>query len=121
MKRVLPAVFGFVALLGCGRIDPIESVVRSESSNPYFPSGMFKPLRLPATATAEEVVCQIFSNRVALGSGELSGLTILTNRVVQISGESYTVALVRTSVGEHVVLVKYSQQSHGWWSRVYDN
>lgn len=116
MKLSTLAIFSLAALLGCQPIDPIDRVVRKESSNEYFPSGMWKPIDLPATASAEEVIGKLFATPIR----------ILTNREVRISEDLYRAALVETGGGRKVVLIRYDKDRNptkklkGWWSRVYD-
>jgi len=113
MTRGILALIGLLIVLGCARTDPIERVVRSESANPYFSSGMFRAVPLPASASPQEVV-----GRVILGHA--GAVTIVTNRTVQISSDSYTAALVQRSVGrQQVVLIRYEPEFSGWWNRVY--
>jgi hypothetical protein len=115
-------------LVGCGHRDPIDRIVKEDSADPHFPSGMFMPIRLPATASVGEVAAR------ALGLAE-TNITILESRQVHISyGDedklvplervSYTAVLVDTSSGRKVVLLQFQQDSHhppgGWWSRDYD-
>ena len=122
MKRAAIAAIGIAAILGCARVDPIERVVLTESSNSHFPSGMFKPLRLRATASPQDVVRLAITHHDPLDLNVLSGVTIVTNRTVQICGESYTAALVQRSIGrQQVVLIRYDSNFSGWWSRVYED
>lgn len=39
---ICACLIGIVAL-SCAKVDPIDSVVKEESSNPRFPSGLYKP------------------------------------------------------------------------------
>lgn len=112
-----------LVLAGCRHQDPIDRIVKEDSANPHFPSGMFMHITLPATASVGGVAAR------ALGLAE-TNITILETRLVHISyGDedklappergSYTAVLVNTSSGRKVVLLQF-EQSIGWWSRVYD-
>jgi|SRR6266850_3405906 len=117
-----------LVLAGCGHQDPMERIVKEQSANPHFPSGMFMPIRLPATASVGEVAAR------AVGLAE-TNIAILETRQVHISyGDkdklvppelvSFTAVLVDSSSGRKVVLLQFQQDSHhppgGWWSRDYD-
>jgi hypothetical protein len=128
MKRWPFIVLMPVFLAGCGHSDPIDSIVKKDSADPYFPSGLTAIIKLPPTASVAEVTAR------ALG---LTGtnVTILETRQVHISyGDEdklvppesirYTAVLVDTSSGRKVVLLQFERDKHdppgGWWSRVYD-
>jgi hypothetical protein len=98
-------------------MDPIDRVVRKVSSDDFFTSGMFKPIDLPATASAEELAGKLF----------VPPIKILTNREVRIADDPYRAVMVETSDGRKVVLFRYDEKRNrdsklkGWWSRVYDD
>jgi hypothetical protein len=113
---------------GCGHGDPIERIVKRETANPYFPSGLTMTIELPATASVVEVTSR------ALGQS-ITNITILEARRVHISrGDEerqtppgfwdYTAVRVNTSSGQKVVLLQFQQDSQhppgSWWSRDYD-
>jgi hypothetical protein len=112
-------------LVCCGHRDPIDRIVEQDSADPFFPTGMFTPIRLPATASAAEVASR------ALGQSG-TNITVLETRQVQIHADSglpaelvnFTAVLVNTTSGLKVVLLQFQKDSQnppgGWWSRVYD-
>ena len=115
-----------VALTGCGRTDSIDAVVKHESADISFPSGMFRAIRLPAPAPVSELV----SNALSFAFIEPTNFTILETRQVRIHDgtgirperASYTAVLVDTSSGQKVVLLQFEHDpGHDdyWWSRVY--
>ena len=122
-------IFLAVVFVGCSREDPIDRIVKQDSADPHFPSGLVMAIRLPATAPVIEVT----SN--ALGRS-LTNITILETRQVHISGWEddklapsevfeYTAVLVSTSSGRKVVLLQFRQDKRyppggSWWNRVYD-
>jgi len=101
-----------VALTGCGRTDSIDAVVKHESADISFPSGMFRAIRLPAPAPVSELV----SNALSFAFIEPTNFTILETRQVRIHDgtgirperASYTAVLVDTSSGQKVVLCNLS-------------
>ena len=55
--------------------------------------------------------------------GHVTNYKILEIRQVRIRGslpDLYTAALVRTGVGEKIVLFQYQLPAFGWWSRIVD-
>jgi len=131
--KALCYIFLLAAVLtGCGQRDPIDQVVRQESSNPYFGNGLFVPIHLPATTSPEQLASAIF-NRDSSTSGNKAN--ILETKKVQIRYKdspedarpdacSYIAMLVDTASGRKVVLLQYheggSKGLGGWWHQVYD-
>jgi hypothetical protein len=130
MKALPFIIFLSIISTGCSHRDPIDRIVKEESSNQDFPSGMFMPIRLPATASAAELASR------ALGFEQLAtNCTVLETRQVRIHEDSplppelikYTAVLVDTTSGRKVILLQFQQYTKhtnslpgGWWSRVYD-
>ena len=129
---ILVAVF----LTGCGHRDPIDRVVRQASANPWFGNGLFMPIRLPATATPQQLTSAAFKQDIS----ELCSVTnIIESRKVQIIRKgmpkdiidekhidyfTYAAVLVDTDVGRKVVLFHYfdggkDKKAAGWWHQVY--
>jgi hypothetical protein len=115
-------------LAGCGHRELIDRIVKEDSADPHFPSGLSSLIRLPAAAPVAQVAAK------ALGLVE-TNITILETRQVHIShGDenklvpperlSYIAVLVDTGSGRKVVLLQFQQDSDhppgGWWSRDYD-
>src|SRR5262249_47255546 len=109
-KFLSASLFSIALLLGCRPTDPINRVVRKESSNGHFPSGLYSPIKLPSTASEIEVVTKVLSRPVK----------ILTSREVRIHDELYKAVLVEVTNGRKVVLIRYDERG-GWWSRVYED
>jgi hypothetical protein len=120
-------------MVGCGHQDPIDSIVKKESANPYFGNGMYVPIRLPAAATPEQLTSAVFKQDLR----ELGSVTnIVEARKIQIMPKglmdvtntdffNYTAVLVDTDIGRKVVLLHYfdggkNKTSAGWWHEVYD-
>jgi hypothetical protein len=122
MKSTLSAILA-LAMIGCAQRDPIDRIVDQESSNPFFPSGMYLPIPLPLTASVTQVTV------TALGELPVKTL-ILESRRVRIpkrggAGEdparvAYVGVLARTPSGDKVVLLQYRDRTRSWWSRVYN-
>jgi hypothetical protein len=113
------SIFFIIAalLVGCATTpDPIDRLVTSLSpSHGLWTNGLFQPVRLPSTASAEDVISKVLER-------QFSSYTVLKIRQVSIpfgvSSELYTAALVQTSAGQKIVLIKY--ETEGWWNRIYD-
>jgi hypothetical protein len=119
----------FVILMGsilvsCVKTDPIEHIVRKESSNPTFQSGLTSLLRLPATAIPEQVTLNVLGeSKTNIIISEIRHVHI-SYRGVQLPAEftNYIAVLVDTKSGRKVVLLQYQNDKHmpGWWSQTYD-
>ncbi len=122
------AVLLVTSVTGCSRADPIDRLAAKLSSDPNFPSGMFRPILLPATAPPEKVVAAIFDQ--AAFKGRVTRYKILKIRRVRIAyGQpheappevsNYTAVLIDTNLGRKIVLLQSTQVAGGWWHRVYD-
>ncbi len=107
MKFLFSCLFSSALLLSCRPTDPISRAVDRESSSR---GGLYKPIKLPSTASEAEVVTKALSRPVK----------ILTNREVRINDVPYRAVLVDTSSGSKVVLIRYDENV-GWWSSVYED
>jgi hypothetical protein len=103
--------------------DPIASLVEKISaSHGRWLNGSYPILGLPATASTDEVITRMFE-MTSFAEGRVKQYRILETRLVQISGSlpnTYIAVLVRTELGDKVVLLKYEGARMGWWSRFYD-
>ena len=122
-----------LALAGCGHPNPIDRIVKEESANGTFPSGIFTPIYLPATASIREVTSNVLARATAPST--VTNITILQVQHVTIDfenmskellpfGPTYTAVLVNTTLGQKVVLLQYEGSSTNspsyWWNRVYN-
>jgi hypothetical protein len=117
-------------LVGCATAasDPIDQLVTNLSASHLWENGMFPDIKLPATASTEEVVTKIvaktaFENAQHASVYNVTKFKILKIRRVRIPGslpDQYTAVLIQTDFGERIVLFKYVGEAVGWWSRVYD-
>lgn len=103
--------------------DPIDHLVADFSkSYGLWENGFFPSLGLPQTAPPEQVIKKTFQ-MTGFNNGHVSDYEILKTRQVRIPGSSqdlYTAAMVRTDLGEKIVMFKYDGPHVGWWSRIYD-
>ena len=114
----------FALLAGCATVttpDPIGRLVADYSaSHGFFVSGIIPDLNLPKTASQEQVIRKALEahgfTKEQAASGKI--LTIRQVHIQDIYPDLYTAALVRTSVGEEIVLFQYQEPAFGWWSRV---
>lgn len=98
--------------------DPIDQLVAKLSATDGLGSwvnGSFPVIRLPETATPEQILEQVFKF-TGFDKGHVKDFKILQSRNVQITGGSYTAAEVQTDLGKKIVLFT----AGGAWSRVYD-
>jgi hypothetical protein len=132
---LLPA-WSAAAERAAAKRDPITTLVERLSASPLWGNGRFPTLGLPATASTDEVIARIFE-KTGFAEGQVTHYRILETRLVQIPDDSaypnsgagriakrlpytYMAALVRTDLGDKIVLLKYEDPPTGWWSRVYD-
>jgi hypothetical protein len=125
MRSILFTIV-FALLVGCATVttpDPIDRLVANYSvSHGFWESGIFPDLNLPQTASQEQVIKRSLEMH-GFTKEQVASHTILKIRQVHIPGnypDLYTAALVRTSVGEKIVLFQYKEPAFGWWSRVDD-
>lgn len=121
------AVLLVTSVIGCAP-DPIDRLAARLSSDPSVPSGMFRPILLPATAPPEKVVAAVFDQ--APFKGRVTRHKILKVRRVRIAyGQphkappercNYTAVLTDTNLGRKIVLLQSTQVAGGWWHREYD-
>lgn len=116
--------------------DPIATLAERLSASPLWRNGHFADVKLPATASTDEVIAGMFE-KLSLQEGQVSRFRVLETRLVRIPENvpytnvpttrttqalhyTYIAALVRTDYGDKIVLMKYEGPRVGWWSRVYD-
>jgi hypothetical protein len=116
----------FALLVGCATFtapDPIDRLAADYSaSHGFFANGIFPDLNLPKTASQEQVIKRALEMH-GFTNEQVASNKILKIRQVHIHDiypDLYTAALVRTSVGEKIVLFQYQLPAFGWWSRVED-
>jgi hypothetical protein len=107
--------------------DPIAQLVArlSSASHGMWHNGLYSPVKLPASASTEEVLRQVFQQTlVGLQGAHVGRHQVLETRQVRIPtagpSDAYTAVLVETDLGRKVVLLQYESPGLGWWSRVYD-
>jgi len=135
MRCAVIVVLSAIAFCGCGDKDPIDQVVKQESSNPYFGNSFVMPIRLPTTASPAQLVSNVFKQNL----NEPGSVTnIVEVRKVQIIYKTekdwaatnqerftYTAVLVGMNTGRKVVLFQYidgatNKGLGGWWNSIYD-
>ena len=126
IMRLMLFTIIFALLVGCATVtttDPIDRLVADYSaSHGFFVSGIIPDLNLPKTASEEQVIKRALEMH-GFTKEQVASDKILTIRQVHIQDiypDLYTAALVRTSVGEKIVLFQYQLPAFGWWSRVED-
>jgi hypothetical protein len=81
--------------------------------------GMYSPMRLPRTASPEQLIARIIET-TSFAGGKVKTYQAAEVRMVRISGVPYTAVLIETNVGRKIVLLRYEEHVAGWWSRIYD-
>jgi hypothetical protein len=101
--------------------DPIARLVARLSASPMWNNGGFSRITLPPSATAAQVLAEVFKN-ISFDQGPVTRHKILEERKVHIGndGHDYTAVRVDTNFGPRVALISYWGPSTGWWSRVFD-
>lgn len=96
--------------------DPIEQLVaKLSATHGLWVNGRSPIIRLPEPATPEQILEQVFK-MTGFDKGHVKDFKILQSRDVQITGGSYSAALVQTDLCRKIVLFT----AGGAWSRVYD-
>ena len=85
-----------------------------------FPNGI---VFLPESTAIPKVASQILT-RTNFGSEHVTHYWILESRQVNIPEgsmpENYLMVLMKTNLGEKIVVMRYSSEKKGWWHRIYD-
>ncbi len=107
--------------------DAIAGLVARLTSQPQWTNGRSPRIDLPQTASAAEVVDEVFVS-ASFGKGRVSTHRIIETRSVRIGSDPkpYLAVRVETNIGNMIVLVRYESAAGGssaggrWWSRVFD-
>ena len=96
--------------------DPIDQLVADLAAmDGEWVNGLYQPVKLPESATTEEVLQQVFQMM------HVSDYKVLEVRQVKIppdGAHAYNAALYQTSAGKKIELFQF--QTGGWWNRSYD-
>jgi hypothetical protein len=122
-------VYGEIDEAGHESTDEIDRVI--DKLNPRcFDNGIYKPVKLPANAPIEEVVCAalgakkgsvIFEKIRVLHAPKLTSdsLNISTFKNNMLDGITAVLADWKDH-GRKVILLRYDGDQLGWWNREYD-
>ena len=107
--------------LGWSQGDPVEALVkRLSATHGLWINGLSPTLDLPATASPEEVVGQVFQ-RVSFAQGRIKKHSIVRVSEVTIVGgapDPYPILVLHYLMRPKRVFI-LSQNFSGWWSRVF--
>ena len=95
--------------------DPIDQLVAKLTTQPLWNNGEYIPVKLPESATAEQVLQQVFQNLL------VANTKVLEVRQVKITPDvtrAYSAALYQTGAVRKIVLCQF--QNGGWWNRIYE-
>jgi len=110
-------------ILSAEATDPIDGLVaRLSSTHGLWLNGIIPHVPLPETATIGQVMEQVFKTTSLDDDGKILNFSILEIRQVYIDNISpivSTAVLVRTNVGERIVILRYEGKKLGWWNRIY--
>jgi hypothetical protein len=125
MKTAWFAILLVIAVAGCKRQDPIDRLM---TELPYedVPSYLFLSIKLPETATPEQLLSAL-SNRGYFQQEDITSFSILEKKdthTVPPTGwgekpEPYTAVLLKTDAGQKIMLFR-SRDSRGWYYKMYD-
>jgi hypothetical protein len=116
-----------VFLLGCSRRiaspDAIDNLM-VEVAHEEVPSYLYQSIKLPATATPEQLVSALSKG----GDMYWTGMKITSFKIVNVraaqSGpdawEHYTAVLLDTNVGQKILLLRPEPDGSGWYHKLYD-
>ena len=99
--------------------DPIDALVADlGDTHGRWNHGLSPDLRLPETATIDEVLTRMFT-WISFDEGRVTEHRIVEQREVRIDEHSAPLTAVRvaTNLGDKVVLLRY--EAMGWWTRAY--
>jgi hypothetical protein len=107
--------------------DPIDALVAElATTHGMWENGAFQPIKLPADASAEQVLDKVFKSTTPQDGKRIKRYKVIEQRKIAISSltgieESPNFKAVRldTDHGPRIVLLRYLQ-SDGWWSRSFD-
>ena len=115
------------------RLAQLQAEALEQNEYRVFPSGVYEPIFLPSNAVPAEVAKAALRQEDWFASTNCS---VVTTRVVTIFCGSkrlegidanFVAVLLRTSLGDRVVLLRFIQDNSNrqgrldhWWSRVYD-
>jgi len=123
MRYLLCRIIGLLA--GCTATpDPVDRLVADLSAtHGLWINGAVPIIQLPEIASTEQVLERVFE-MTGFERGRVKTYKVSKIRQVQIPvrsplSVSYMAALVRTDLGEKIVLLRYGGDFR-WWSRVYD-
>jgi hypothetical protein len=100
--------------------DPIDRLIVRLSGDSMWLNGGVRPIRLPPTASAQDLVTA-YDNPYP-GPGYVKTATLLEWRDVQIDPfiAPYTAVRIRTAEGDKIILFQYQGSSKGiglWWNK----
>jgi hypothetical protein len=122
--RVLFYIVIAASLAGCvTKPDPIDHLVADlTATHGFWINGIGINVRLPKTASTEQVIAQVFQTAI-FEHGRVTSYKIMKVRQVEIpvsKPESYTAVLCQTNLGEKIVLIRFEESFGSWWNRTYD-
>ena len=134
MRSILYIVIA-ASLIGCASAsDPIDRLVTKCSANALWRYGVFPTIKLPETASIDDVVEQTIKVQSFYADGsatsgirpftKVKSFKIIKVRKVCIRNDQtpFTVVLLQTDFGEKIVIFRYEPKGKDfvWWSQVYD-
>jgi len=102
--------------------EPIALLVDELSTDRIWKNGSSPVIRLPKTASPEEVVVAYF-DKTTDRKGKIADFNIQEIRAVKISGslpETYTAVRCGTEFGGRIILMQYASPESGWWTKSYE-
>lgn len=126
MKTACFAILLAAVLSGCSRKDPIDRLM-AELPYESVPSYLWMPIKLPATATPEQLLSAL-SDRGYFQQERIANFTILEKKTTQtvppsswqLPPKKYTAVLLNTDRGQKIMIFGAPVHDRGWYYKMYD-
>ena len=120
MKKLFLILTCCLLIVAAKHKDEIDSLVDRLNHQPLWINGMFPELKLPKSATPEEVIAECLK-MVGFAKGHLKWHNVVKIREVDIATAhpmKYSAALIDTDSGKKIILFRF--EGARWWTRVFD-
>jgi hypothetical protein len=118
MNAVAVSIIAMVLLGATNASHRIDQIVAATTGGPVWLNGIFPDIKLPELTPIGDVVAKVLKMS---GMAE-TNYKIMDVETVRIRGgpdDVYFAVLLKTDVGDRVVLLQHSGNSPGsWWSRI---
>ncbi len=110
------------SLLACRPADPVDRLM-AQLSEPRREEYAFVPVRLPVTASPQQLVTAL-ADRGDLRQKQITSFTMSRTQPAHTTGpapvESFTAVLLNTDAGQKIILFRPLTGQTGWYYKIYD-